>query len=173
MKREEKVIQIADVSDRLGRANSVIMLDYRGFSVTEITELRKRFRDAGIELKVAKNTLVLRAAKERNIDGLDPYLAGPTAFAFGYGDPVTPAKVLSNFVKEFRKGTIKGGIIEGKVIDAEVVKQLSDLPPREVLVAQVVGGIAAPLTGLVTVLNGTVRKLVYALDAVKRQKESA
>lgn len=173
VRRDEKVIQIADVADRLGRAATVVMVDYRGLNVSQMTELRKRLRDVGVEFKVAKNTLVLRAASQKGIDGLEEYLVGPIALAFGYDDPVAPAKVLSSFIKEFRKATIKGGVLEGQVVSAEAIKQLSDLPPREVLIAQVVGGIAAPLTGLVTVLNGTMRNLVYALDAIREQKESA
>lgn len=173
MRREEKAIQVSEIADRLGRAQAVVMVDYRGFNVAEMTELRKRLRDAGVEFKVAKNTLVARAARENNIEGLDEYLVGPVAMAFGYDDPVAPAKILSGFVKEVRKGTIKGGILEGQVVNAEAIKQLSDLPPREVLIARVVGGMAAPLTGLVTVLSGTVRNLVYVLDAIREQKESA
>lgn len=173
VRRDEKAIQIADIADRLGRAASVVMVDYRGLNVSQMTELRKRLRDVGVEFKVAKNTLALRAASQESIDGLEEYLVGPVALAFGYDDPVAPAKVLSGFIKESRKGTIKGGVLEGQVLNAEAIQQLSDLPPREVLLAQVVGGIASPLTGLVTVLSGTMRNLVYVLDAIREQKESA
>jgi large subunit ribosomal protein L10 len=164
VRRDEKAIQVADVADRLGRAVTVVLVDYRGLNVSQMTELRKRLRGVGVEFKVAKNTLVLRAANQKGIDGLEDYLVGPVALAFGYNDPVAPARVLSGFVKEFRKLTIKGGILEGQVVEDTAIQQLADLPPREVLIGRVVGGIAAPLTGLVTVLNGTMRNFGSPID---------
>jgi len=109
------------------------------------------------------------------IQGLDEYLEGPTAIALSYTDPVAPAKIISDFVKENKLQAleIKAGLVEGKVINSDGVKALSNLPPREVLIAQVLAGMQAPIAGFVNVLSGTIRNLVYALDAVRKQKESA
>ena len=126
-------------------------------------------------LKVVKNTFMRIAATEVGIEGMEPYLDGPTAIAFSATDPVAPAKVISDFIKEHKLQSIKikAGIVEGKMIDADGVKALSSLPPREVLIAQVLAGFQAPIAGLVNVLQGTIRNTVYVLDAIRKQKESA
>ena len=113
------------------------------------------------------------AAKEAGIEGLDGYLTGPLAMVSSDTDPVVAAKLISEFIKENRIMEIKGGLVEGKVIDAEGVKSLANLPSREVLLARLLGSMQSPITGFVTVLQGNIRNLVYALDAVRQQKESA
>lgn len=115
------------------------------------------------------------AAQEVGIEGLDVYLEGPTAIAISETDPVAPARVISDFVKEHKLKTleVKAGLLDGKVIDAEGVKALASLPTREVLIAQVLAGMQTPIVGFVNVLQGSIRKFVYALDAVRKQKESA
>lgn len=115
------------------------------------------------------------AANEIGIDGLDSYLEGPTAIAISETDPVAPAKIIAEFVKEHKLKVlgVKAGLVEGKVIDAAGVKALAELPPREVLIAQVLAGMQSPIVGLVNVLQGSIRNVVYALDAVRQQKESA
>lgn len=173
MPNAQNVASVAEIRDRLSRAKSMIVAEYRGLDVKEITELRQQTRNAGVEFKVFKNTLTARAAKELNIEGLDRYLEGPNAFAFGYDDPVAGAKVLAEFAKAHEELIIKGGVLDGKVIDADAVKNLADLPSREVLVAMVLRGMQAPISGLVNVLQGTIRNLVYALEAVRKQKEEA
>ena len=132
-------------------------------------------REAGVEYRVVKNTMTRIAAQEIGLDELVPYLEGPTAIAFSATDPVAPAKVIADFVKEHKLKTltVKAGIVEGKVIDADGVKALANLPPREVLLAQVLAGMQAPIAGLVNVLQGSIRKLVYVLDAIREQKKSA
>ena len=110
------------------------------------------------------------AAREIGLDDLVPLLTGPTAVAFGYDDPVAPAKILSEFAKTNRDLELKGGVLEGKVLDVDGVKALAELPSREELLAQVVRGMQAPIAGLVNVLQGTIRNFVYALDAVRKQK---
>lgn len=170
MARPEKEAAVSEIQDRLQRSAAVVLADYRGLNVQEVTELRKKLREAGVEYKVSKNTLTSRAAQAAAIDGLDQYLTGPTAMAFSYADPVAAAKVLSTFAKDHKKLTLKGGILEGKVIDFNAVKALADLPSREVLLAQVVGVMQAPLRGMATVLAGPMRKLVYAVDAVRKKQ---
>src|SRR5690606_40275853 len=113
------------------------------------------------------------AAQDSDAQALDPYLSGPSALAFAKEDPVATAKALSDFARESRVLEVRGGVLGGKPLGPDDVKALADLPPREVLLAQVVGGIQAPIAGFVFVLQGTLRKLVYALDAVRQKKEEA
>ena len=166
---------VAELSDKLARTKGAVLTTYSGLSVAQDTKLRRRLREAGVEYRVVKNTLTRIAASKANIAGLDPYLEGTTAIAISYTDPVAPAKVLSEFVKELKGKNleIKAGIVEGKVVDVNGVKALASLPPREVLIARVLAGMQAPIAGLVNVLQGTTRNLVYTLEAIRKQKESA
>lgn len=173
MPRPEKVAVVEEVKEKLGKAQVVVLADYRGLTVLQATELRRKLREAGVELKVIKNTLTAIAARELGYEGLVPLLVGPTAIAFGYDDPVAPAKVLSEFARTNPVLELKGGLLEGKVLDVQGVKALADLPSREVLLSQVLRGMQGPISGLVNVLQGTIRNFVYALDAVRKQKEAA
>ena len=173
MARPEKEATVAELKEKFSRAQAVVLTNYRGLTVAEMTELRKKLREAGLEYKVAKNTLTRLAVQDFVGGGLDAYLPGPTGLAFSYNDPVTPAKILSDFAKTHKALEIKAGVLENKVIDAAGVKALAELPPREVLIAQLLGVLQGPIRGLVTVLSGPQRNLVYALDAVRRQKEAA
>jgi large subunit ribosomal protein L10 len=168
---EEKAQVVAEIKERFQNSTGVVLADYRGLTVSEVTQLRAQLRQAGVEYRVLKNTLVRRAANEVGIEGLDPYLEGPTAVAFS-ADPVAPAKVLADFAKTAKTFTIKGGVVEGKVIDLAGVKALADLPSREVLLAQVLRGMQAPLAGMANVLQGPIRKMGYALEEVRKLKEA-
>lgn len=173
MARPEKEAMVAELKEKLDQARAAIITDYRGLNVAAMTELRRRMREQGLEYKVVKNTLTRFAARELGLDDLEPYLEGPTAIAFSYEDPVAPAKVIMGFAKEHKQLEIKAGLLRGKVIRPEGVKELADLPPREILLAQVLGGLQAPIAGLANVLNGVPRSLVYALEAIRKQKEAA
>lgn len=168
---EEKGQVVADIKEKFQGASGVVLADYRGLTVAQVTQLRSKMRAAGVEYKVMKNTLVRRAVNELGIEGLDPYLEGPTALAF-CTDPVAPAKVLAEFVKENRLKNlqVKAGVLEGKVISPEGVKALADLPARDVLLAMVLRGMQAPLTGMANVLQGPIRKMGYALEEVRKLK---
>jgi len=170
--RAEKVAQINELQDKFQRGQGIIFADYRGLNVQQTNDLRKRLREAGVELKVVKNTLALRAGKAAGLD-LEPLLIGPTAIAVGYDDPVAPAKILTEFAKEAKLLEIKGGVVEGKIVDADRVKALADLPSRDQLLAMVASGMQGPIRGAVVALGGILRNLVYALDAVRRQKQEA
>lgn len=170
--RPEKEAMVAELQEKLSSAQGVVLTDYRGLNVKAMTELRKKLREAGVEFRVVKNTLTGLAAKGAKIEGLSQFLTGPTAVAFGLKDPVIPAKILVDFAKDHKELKIKVGILAGQVIDAERVEALAKLPSREELLAQVARGFQAPIAGLVNVLQGTLRSLVYALDAVRRQKEA-
>ncbi|MTV49491.1 50S ribosomal protein L10 [Heliobacillus mobilis] len=170
-----KAESLVEIKEKLGQAQSCVLVDFRGMTVKEATDLRNKCREAGVDFKVCKNTLTSIAAAELGIQGLDVYLAGPTAIAFGLTDAVAPAKVLTEFAKTTKNKNfaVKGGVVDGKVIDANGVKALADLPSREVLLAQVLAGIQGPLVGLVNVLQGPIRKLGYALEDLRKQKEIA
>lgn len=161
---------VADIKEKLHSAQAVVLLDYRGLTVAEVTELRNQCRKAGVEYVVLKNTMIELAAKELGIEGLDPFLKGPTAVAFGMEDPVAPAKVLTEFIKKVKKTEIKCGLVDGRLIDVKGVQALAELPPKEVLIAKMMGSMNAPITNFVGVLSATLRSLVYAIDAVRKQK---
>jgi len=171
----EKQAVVAELKEKLSGTKGAVLTNYRGLTVAQDTKLRSKLREAGVEYRVVKNTMTRIAAKEVGLEGLDSYLEGPTAIAMSYTDPVAPAKIISDFVKENKLEVleVKAGLVEGKVIDAAGVKALASLPPREVLIAQVLAGMQSPIVGLVNVLQGSIRNLVYALDAVRKQKESA
>ena len=167
-----KKAQVADLKDKFTQARTVVVTDYRGLNVAEVTQLRTKLREAGVEYKVAKNTLLKRAIEDAGLESIDDLLQGPTAVAFSYEDLVAPAQVLAKFAKEHDKLEIKGGLLEGKVISLAEVKALAELPPREVLLAQVASALQSPLVGMVNVLQGPLRKAVYALEEIRKQKEA-
>lgn len=171
----EKQQAVAEIKEKLAGTKGAVLTNYRGLSVKMDTKLRRKLREAGVEYKVVKNTYTRIAAAEIGIAGLDQYLEGPTAIAISTTDPVAPAKVLSDFIKEnkLQSMEIKAGLVEGVVIDEKGVKALASLPPREVLIAKMLGSMQAPITGLVNVLQGNIRNLAYVLEAVRKQKESA
>ncbi len=173
MPRPDKVAAVSEIKDKLSKSQGIILTDFRGLNVAQATELRRKLREAGVEYKVTKNTLTIIAAKESGMDDLVPLLVGPTAIAFGYDDPVAPAKVLSDFAKANKALEIKGGMLEGKILDVDGVTALAELPSREQLLSHVARGMQAPISGLVNVLQGTIRNFVYALDAIREQKEEA
>jgi len=164
---------VEGISGKMKAAKAMVFADYRGLTVEQDTQLRSALRKAGVDYKVVKNTLAKIAANENGLVGLDTYLNGPTAMASSETDPVAPAKVLSEYAKKFDKLNLKVGVVEGNVIDAVGIKSLAELPPREVLIARVLGGFNAPLSGLVNVLNGNLRGLVVALNAIAEQKANA
>jgi large subunit ribosomal protein L10 len=168
---EEKRKMVLEIKEKLQQASGVVLADYRGLTVAQATQLRVQMRQAGVEYRVMKNTLVQRAANELGLEGLDPYLKGPTALAF-CDDPVAPAKVLMEFAKvnKLKKFKVKAGVLEGKVIGPEGVKALADLPSREVLLAMVLRGMLSPLSGMANVLQGPIRKMGYALEEVRKLK---
>lgn len=168
---EEKSLVVSEIKEKLQRSSGVVLADYRGLTVAQATLLRAELRKAGVEYRVLKNTLVRRAADELGVEGLESYLKGPTAVAFSE-DPVAPAKILMDFAKvnKLKKFKVKAGLLEGRVIGADGVKALADLPSREVLLTMVVRGMQAPLAGMANVLQGPIRKMGYALEEVRKLK---
>lgn len=171
MPTAEKAAVIEETRQALAESEGTVLADYRGLTVQQLGELRERLSKAGVTLKVVKNTLIKRAADEVGIEGLDPYLSGPTAVAYS-PDPVAAAKVLSQAVREFRKMAIKAGVLDKRAISAESVKELADLPPKDVLLGQVVGTLNAPIQNLAWVLNAPMGGLARALDQIRQQREA-
>lgn len=171
-KLQAKEAIVGDIKEKIEKAQSIILLDYRGLSVAEVTNLRDQMRTAGIEYKVIKNTMLTRAANELGITGTEEMFQGPTACAFGYADPAAPAKILVDFIKKVKKTEIKGGLLEGKVVGIDQIKYLAELPSKEVLVARLLGTLNAPITNFVGVLSGVPRAFVCALNAIREQKEA-
>lgn len=169
--RPEKSGKVAELKDLLSSSKGAVLVDYCGLTVAEDTELRSKMREAGVKYMVAKNTFIRIAAKEAGIEGLDAYLEHNTAVAFSAEDPVAPAKILNDFSKDHKALEIKAGILDGKVIALDEVKALAELPSREELLAKLVGSMQAPISGLVNVLQGTIRNFVYTLEAVRQKKE--
>ncbi|MDM8142557.1 50S ribosomal protein L10 [Megamonas hypermegale] len=176
--RPEKQAAVASLKEQLSTAKGVVLTGYKGLTVAQDMKLRAKFREAGVSYHVVKNTMVRIAANEIGLEGLDPVLNGTTAIAVSAEDAVAPAKVVYDFIKENKLEktevlTIKAGVVEGKIIGVDEVKALASLPSREVLIAKVLGSMQAPISGMVNVLQGTIRNMVYVLDAIRAQKESA
>lgn len=171
--RAEKEALLQEVRDRLRRAQGAVLLDYRGLTVAEMDELRRRLRERGVELRVVKNTLAWLAAREMGLEGLRPHLDGPTAIAFGYDDPVAVAKGVLDYAEETKKVQLKGGVLEGRVIGLAEVKALARLPGRAELLARVLGGLRAPLAGLAGCLQAPLRGFAGAVEALRAKQAGA
>ena len=169
---EQKKQQVAVLAESLKAARTGVVVNYKGITVAQDTKLRKELREAGDEYMVVKNTLLRLALKDAGIDGIDHVLEGTTALAISKEDYVSSAKILAKFAETSKTFEIKAGFVDGGAINADGVKELAALPPKEVLVAKVLGGFNAPITGFVTVLNGTMKGLVVALNAIA-EKQSA
>ncbi len=173
MGRAEKASSIAELRERLAAARGAVLADFRGFSVADLTELRTLLRKSGAEFAVVKNTLAKIAVRDTPLAGLSAYFEGPTAIAIGRTDPVGPSKVLSTWGKSRPGFTVKAGVLEGQVVGPADVLVLGDLPPREILLARMLGAFQAPLQGLASVLSAQVRALASVLEQVRKRKEQA
>jgi large subunit ribosomal protein L10 len=169
--REKKETLVADLVAKLVGSKSVVFTDYRGLTVEEIDTVRNQLRAEGIEFKVVKNTLFKLAAKQAGIEISDDITHGhPVAVAFAGEDEIAPAKITFTYSKKNDKFAIVGGILEGKQISDTMVKSLASLPSREQLYGQLVGTIAAPISGLLNVMQGNIRGLVTVLGAIRDTK---
>ncbi|MCX8031998.1 MAG: 50S ribosomal protein L10 [Thermoleophilia bacterium] len=173
MPKPEKVAAVKEIAQDLSSTDVYYFVDYRGLTFKETAQLRARLQEAGATLKVVKNTLARIAAAEANVEGLERFLQGPTAIAYCYGDPARVAKVLQDFAREKKKTSVRGARLQHLLLDQTGVERIATLPSREQLVGQVVGLIAAPLRGLVTVLGGPMRGLAVVLDQIREQKAQA
>lgn len=171
---EQKKQTVSAFAEDLKTARTGVVVNYKGINVEDDTKLRKEMREAGCKYKVVKNTILVRALQEAGIAGLDDVLKGTTAVAVHPEDYIAPARILAKYADSSKTFEIKAGFIDGKFAGPEEIEKLAKLPSKEELIAQTLRGLNAPISGLVTVLNGTIRGLVIALNAIaEKQKKSA
>jgi len=173
MTREEKALAITELNEVLEGASSIYFTDYKGLTVAQATDLRNKFRAAGVTFKVAKNTLIERALEAKGLlnDQMVANLQGQTALAFGAEDPAAPARILNEFIsKNEDKPKFKLAWLDGSMYDSKQLKMLANLPTKKDLMASIVGSLQAPMSGIVGVLGAVQRDLVYVLDAIEKQR---
>lgn len=168
--KKEKVDAISEI---ISKAKVAIVSDYKGLTVAEITDLRRKLQQEKGDYTVIKNTLAKIAIKGTPFEPLEDFLTGSSALAVGFEDQVSPAKILTKFIKEKKKTEIKGGVLDGKALNANEVKELANIPSREELYAKMLGSMNSHATGLVMTVSGVARALVTAMDAIRKQKEAA
>jgi large subunit ribosomal protein L10 len=172
LNRDQKTDVISALNDTFSKAKFAVVADYRGLKVTELEKLRKNLRQNDAQIQVAKNTLLRLAVKGTPYESLTDSFSGTTAVAVGFTEPVGPAKALAAFAKEYNAFSIRSASLEGSILKPEDVEALSKLPSREELLAKLLGTMAAVPTGFVRVLAAVPQKLLYALSAVKDQKDN-
>jgi large subunit ribosomal protein L10 len=173
-RREQKVEQVDLLAEKLKKAKVAVLTDYRGLKVNQIQELRGKLRTGNVEYRVVKNTLARRAAEAAGYKALESELRGPIAIAFGYDDLSLPPRLINEFVRTTRlKVEIVGGLVEGRVFDRDQIKQLADLPSREVLLAQLLGTLQSPVAQLVGIMQTPLQQLMGVLEAYKTKLEAA
>lgn len=171
MPTPKKAEQVDELKERLDRCTVAVATGYQGMNAAQVTDLRRRLRDQGVEYRVVKNTLVLRAAQELGQASLADVLKGPTGLAFGYGDVTAVAKGLNTYIVTTRMPLeIFGGLMGGALLSAEQVNTLALLPPKEELISQLLGRLQAPITMFVTVLSAPIRGLAIALQRIVEQR---
>lgn len=172
MARPEKEAAVAELKANIENSTVAIMTNYQGITVAEVTALRAQLRADNVTFKVYKNTLAALALGELGLSEACAYIEGPTVWAF-CEDPVTPARILKKFSKDVEAIRMRGGVLEGKPVDEEVLNRLADLPSRDQLIAQVVGTMAMPLRNLVGTLSAVPRSMVNVIEAIRKKQEEA
>lgn len=153
-----KMEQVAALEEKVKSAAGIVVVDYRGITVEEDTKLRTALREAGVEYKVIKNRLILRAFKNSGYEGLDSVFEGPTAVAFSYDDATAPARIISENSKKLNKLAIKGGVVENQVMDAAGITKIASIPSKTVLIGQLLGLLTSPMRSLAVALNEVAKK---------------
>ena len=171
MVKKEKETAVELLSEKLKKNNGVVVTEYQGLTVAEISELRNKLRVQKCEYTVVKNTLSRKALEKIGLSDFAKHFEGPIAIAIENGDPVEASKILVDFSKEHEKLKLKAGMLGTKVLSVGDIKTIAALPKRDVLLAQVVGAIQAPISGFVNVLNAVLVNFVSTLDQVRKQKE--
>ena len=168
---QSKIALVDEIKEKIEKSQSIILVNNHGLTVEEVTKLRKELREHGVDYKVYKNTMLKRAFDATGNEAANDLLVGPTVVAFGIEDAVQPAKILNDFAEDNERLEIKGGLLDGRIVSVDEVKELAKLPSREVLIAQLLGGLNAPIQGLATVLSGNIRGLAVALNQIREKKE--
>jgi large subunit ribosomal protein L10 len=172
MKREKKVERSTELHRQFAEAKLALVTEYRGLTAGQLDRLRREVREAAGEYRVAKNTLARRAVSEGRGAAIERLLVGPTAFVFGYQDPVAVAKVVIKFATDHEALTIKGAVLDGEYLDAAAVKTLAELPSREVLLGRLLAVLQEPAVRLVRLLQEPATRMVRLLDAARREREA-
>ena len=173
MRLEEKQKITEDLHLRFSKTEIVVVADYKGLDVSSMNDLRRKLREEDIEFQVAKNTHLMRAAKDTDVALIQDYFKGPSAVALSYKDPVAPAKILTQFAKDNQKLEIKAGVLKDKVLDVDAIKALAKLPSREVLLGQLLSVLNEVPTSFVRTIAEIPRSLLNVLAAIRDQKEAA
>lgn len=173
MNRTQKHEVVAQLMERLQNSPNLYLTDFTGIGVKPMTELRRKLRDAGVDYVVVKNTLAQLALRSADVTGLDEGLTGPTAFVFAGADPLSAAKVLSDFQKEYEVLTVKAGMVDGRKVTAAEVRRLATLPSREQLLAELGGALQGPMQGFAVALTSLLSQFVGAVEALRAQRAGA
>jgi large subunit ribosomal protein L10 len=173
LKLDRKQTIVEEMHEKFGRSKVVIVTDYKGLNVSAMNDLRNKLREAKIEFKVVKNTLLEKASEDTYVNRIRENFKGPSAVALSYDDPVAPAKVLSDFVKDNKHLEIKIGVIGDKVLDVDDIKALAKLPPREILLGKFLSVLLAVPGGFVRVLAGVPQQFLRVLVAIRDKKQGA
>ncbi len=167
MLKTEKEKTVQELKEKLSLTQSLILTDFRGLNVEDISRLRRNLRNSGAEYRITKNTMIRMAVQESEFDAIIDYLKGPTGLIFSYQDPISPAKVLYEFLQKSGKPKVKTIWMEGKLFGENQLKRLATLPPKEVVLALIVTSLNAPLSNFVGTLQGMLRNLIGVIDAIK------
>ncbi len=155
---ENKKVVVEEIKEKFSAAKSAVLVDYRGLTVEEATELRSKFREAGVEYKVYKNNLVKLAIKDTSFESLSQDLTGPNAIAFGIEDAVVPAKIVKEFAKTHKNLELKSGVVEGNYCNLEQILQIAELPSKEVLIGRFLGSVKAPISNFAYFLSNLIKE---------------
>ena len=173
-RKEQKAEQVELLTEKLKKAKVAVLTDYRGLTVKQMQDLRGKLRTGNVEYRVVKNTLARRAADAAGYKDLESELQGPVAIAFGYDDLSLPPRLINEFIRTTRlKLEVVGGVVEGRVFNRDQIKQLADLPSRDVLLAQLLGTLQSPVAQLVGIMQTPVQQLIGLLNAYKTKLEAA
>ncbi len=166
-----KEAYVKEFQEKIEKSAVVVLANCEGVNVADMTQLRKSIRETGSEMRVVKNSLIVRALRNLDLNELEGHMKGATAVTFGYEDPVSPVKALVEFAGKSKKFKFKAGLLEGKVLDAAGIDALSRIPGRKELLGMVASVFQGPIRNFVSVCQGPIRKFVYALEAVREKKE--
>ena len=156
--KAQKAAIVAEISEQIKDADSIVVVDYRGLTVAQDTQLRKSLREAGVVYKVYKNTFITSAIKGTDFEGVAPYLEGPTAIAIGKEDATAPARVIAKFAKDAKALEIKGGVVEGNLYDVKGIEKIATIPSRDQLISKLLGSLQSPITNFARVMNQLAEK---------------
>ncbi len=170
--RQQKEEKVQEIKQDMQESGFLVLTDYRGLNVKDISELRRTLKQEGCKYKVVKNNLAKIAAKETGLDDINDYLEGPVAIAYTSEDPIALAKALTKADKDYKSLSLKVAYLDGKILEPSDIKDLGEIPSKEVLQARLCGALQGPISGFANVLQANLRNLVYALEAIREQKEA-